>query len=112
MTSVTVDVDPTIATTNGLSEVLKAAAVTNCRAIVNRRWGDESGLELALQLGLTPEVHVCSDDTASSLELTFLFTDLSIDTILKLLTPARGIEDVELHPPSWMPSATDTFDCH
>mgnify|MGYP007097580428 CR=1 FL=1 len=48
----------------------------------------------------------------TSLELTFLFTDLSIDTILKLLTPARGIEDVELHPPSWMPSATDTFDCH
>ncbi len=112
MTSVTVVIDPTIATSGDLSEVLKVAAATNCRAIVNRRWGDDASLTLAKELRLAPVVHACNDDTASSLELTLHFRGLSVNTILELFTPELGIEDVELHPPSWMPSATDTFDCH
>lgn len=110
--SVTVVIDPAIATADGWLEVLKGASVTGCRAIVNRRWDDEAGLAFARELRLAPEVHACSDDTASTLELTLHFTDLSVDTILAVLTPELGIEEVERHPPSWMPSATDTFDCH
>lgn len=92
MANVIMEIDSACASSEGLTALVAEGKVVERIALLNRRWEDYSGLNLAEQMGWrTVKQNIVGDDTASILILTVQYPSLSLEMVSRRLDKNSGI---------------------
>lgn len=92
-----IQLDSACACNDEVEALLHDGHLLHVGGVINRRWADESAVELAAALNLSDvDWDIVSDDTPGSLELTLLYFNLTSKEIQCRLEGVNGIESYEL----------------